>query len=1600
MITSGELKPFKMYSKNTKFLIPSIKEDTKKGSAIFLLTPGLESSIECMQLPYVVNRRMFESYYIEKGIHYLISADKKPVPVSESALSAKKRNSFKDSMFGIPELRKYPLNDESHVRDAVKKFNYVDAEHEKELAMNINKAITRFEIKDLKVGEENRFKKYLPAVEEVEEDMNLYENDVFQYQYSPEYKSNRFGIINNKECFYIANDTITEALSRYDTKIKRIIYADRIRNNNLIKDIYTRITEELPFIRYTKYNLDQYKGRNLFVDTSYYNKAFLENNDFNMDRGVDLYLDFMDRLLDDSRLKKYTKKTVFIPVEGWGLKLANEYNDIMDVRNNINPISVIYRCAKKNKFDELRKVFGRYNVIFVGASGYFRMDFATFERKYLNKFVLNINTILSRQPIQDEERINGDSKEAIATMIYNNIQSNTGISFKKNFVGSAGDFKMKSGDTISSRNSFATAPEDYDDDDEDEDSEEVSASKDYLAMAIDDIADSTSSLDELEIDPDLANNIARIIDDIASEKGSNGIDISAARASRISRLDADFVNKGMVHGVKVIDLLKDADATKTDETIKETALPIHSINDEWQHMKFMNFEKHYNLDADIVAILRFFSSRTYPVSVVRMDVEDTSNSENFINTWTVVFEDVNGTRFTMKFDVPKFVEGTRFMRLRGNDKTINGQLMNIPVVKTDQDTCQITSNYNKIFIRPYGSSAGKSNVAADRLMKAIMKYQGNEIKYDVGDNTKLADKYELPIDYIDLGGQFSKIETPYFIFYFNQDDLYAKYGNDIELAKKGRAMNNEPGVPIGVCKPGIRRVHSQYDDGDIIFTHGSDSQFVASQIAALIGMDVPDFKDLYESFKPATKYRYSKCSILNTEIPLIVVAGYASGLSAIMKKINYRKNKKYNDNSVRFEDSPNYRYDSIYYDAIRFKDATLVYELSYTNSMLFNGLKECPTEDYSIADIDNRAMWTDFLDCFGGRIKADGLDNFFDLMIDPITKRVCSVYGLPDDYVDQLIYANALLSDSKYSRHTDLRSNRFRTNELVAAYTFKCLATAYSDYSIKVKKTGSGIMSMKQSAIIDAILADNTTSDLSTNSDLSYVETANTVSFKGLSGLNCDRSYGIDKRAYDDSMVNVLAMSTGFAGNVGVNRNTTIDMGIESSRGYITGKANSKSNMNVTNTLSISEAIMPMSSTKDDPFRLAMSFIQNSKHGIAGAVGDPCLVTTGADDALPYQAPDVFNYKAKKPGRVLDINDRFMTLRYNDGTTEVIELHPKTYKNSDGGFYLSIKLDVMPGIKVGSTFKELQVLAYDPKSYSPNVGWDNNPTANRGVLGKVAFELTDEGFEDSGLTSAYCSKAMSRKVTVKIDCALDKNTNVYDMVSVGTHVEEGENLLVYQNAFDDDDVNALLRKLTDSNESVSDLGRHPKKAKVTGDIVDIQIYRTCELDELSPTLKKIVSKYEAEIEKDKQFLKEYDKNKAQILRSNYKLENTGKLKNLEDGVLIEFYLEFITDFGAGDKLVVNGGNKCVTSGSIEAGKEAYSAFRPDEPIDLLTSINSNNARMITSNFLIGLCSKAVIELDRQVKGIMGHKVETDIHKYLHPEMIDPKTKEVFDNRKK
>jgi hypothetical protein len=55
----NDLKNLKMYRGTNKLFIPLAKDNNKKGSLIYLLTPNLDSSIDMINSPMVINRNWF-----------------------------------------------------------------------------------------------------------------------------------------------------------------------------------------------------------------------------------------------------------------------------------------------------------------------------------------------------------------------------------------------------------------------------------------------------------------------------------------------------------------------------------------------------------------------------------------------------------------------------------------------------------------------------------------------------------------------------------------------------------------------------------------------------------------------------------------------------------------------------------------------------------------------------------------------------------------------------------------------------------------------------------------------------------------------------------------------------------------------------------------------------------------------------------------------------------------------------------------------------------------------------------------------------------------------------------------------------------------------------------------------------------------------------------------------------------------------------------------------------------------------------------------------------------------------------------------------------
>ena len=1337
-----------------------------------------------------------------------------------------------------------------------------------------------------------------------------------------------------------------------DTRLRKILYKERLRNSKDVKLRLNRIKNECKYIKYTYPTIDKYKNKNIYVDNHIYNKIFTMSETYNRDKAIDLLYALFDRFINNPNYKGYTKKTVLIPVNEWAGDIPT--TSLFEFSKSINPFSMIVRLFKKPK-ENLDKLAGM-DFIFIGNNSWFKMKMEDLDMKNLNLFKTNILKIRNNDIVEDNVP---EDKDDIKTRLISKIEDLTGI--EVNNVSRVQDIdptvpykaEIKDQPKLIVAKGITGADQVIDP------TKIEKPTEDKINQSVENIVDYTKNAEEAEKEMDNSVDLKELILQAKNDQDDT-FKISATRKARMDDLNDKFLKEKIANST-IAELVATEDTPLQSTDLSKN---VETIDDEWANLKKPNFEADYNIDADIVKCLHSLSqNKDVPMSVIDVSMEDRSTSEDSIITYTVHLEDSLGKRHTLRFDMPKIIN-KRFLRLRGNDKIIPGQLINLPIIKTDEDTVQVVSNYNKIFITRYGQ-VGKINQSTNALIRALTKLKENNYKLevkddndiptpskiDLGNNAKISAKYELPAEYVELSKIFNKITTSDGrVYYFNRDELIHKLEE-----KKVKVESDQGFMVIGITK----------DNQSITVPE----EGVSSSLINHLGIH----KYAYTFMKPGARMTYSQASILNSKIPLIVVMAYTAGLTGALNAAGI----EYNLSEKRPTNTKNY---------FRFNDGFLSFNDNYAPdaALLVNGLAVINTQEYSLTDIDTKAMWLDVLDDFGGRNRADGLDSFANLMMDPITVEVCKTYKLPTDYIEVLAYASSLLTTNKFNRHTDITGNRFRTNERLVHFLYKALATSYGMYLREIKNNRKDAkMTMKQSAVIDMALSDVTTSDLSKLSPLLELESANTVTFKGLSGMNSDRSYSLDKRTYDNTMINKLSMSTGFSATVGINRQATINMGIESTKGYIKS-GGELDRMSDANTLSITEALTPFGTTRDDPFRTAMTFIQTSKHGMRTNSQDPLLVTNGADQALPYLTSDTFAHKTKWDAVVEEVNDDYMIIanKSNRSEKEFIDLREKVEKNSDGGFFITIKLDLAKNYKKGQTIKTGEIIAYDKDSYSDKVGV-GNLAYNIGTLTKVAIMHTDKGFEDSAIISQDLSEKMASEIVLQVDVLMDAKDIDIQCVEIGKSLHEGEVIMSYRAALEDQDATDIINKMVSKNtgneskELMDEIGKIKVKSKVTGKLQDIKIYSTIPTSEMSKSLAAFVNKYNAPIDKMKSKLSKLGIDASQYGTSGV-LPAVGKLKHAEGKVLVEFYIKYYDKMSVGDKLVYFSALKGVVKEIFPEGKEPYSEYRPEEKVHSFLPVGSVNARMVTSVLTLGAINKVLIELDRHVKDIMDVKWDPNL----------------------
>lgn len=1275
----------------------------------------------------------------------------------------------------------------------------------------------------------------------------------------------------------------------------------------------------------------------------------------------------------------YENRILYVPLDIW----AAEGKVIGINRENFDhPLSVILRCLYKYPayLDCLKGYTVMLTNMAAGEILKFKIDDDALSENKSKKIYAKMRMLLNKLHITVASDSPDDASEPDADVATQSSDKPSDViteSIKKTVVANV--TKRLTGTQASSSIDTDTTESEKDIiEDEAEDASVASESNDELAEEIADTVNTfiSENPDVLESDParleEMATNevkkkvfAAKFVPERTEKELANILQLDT-KQNQIIEQNVDVLKS------KIIDSTSFEGVIDTDDkNILES--------------KFVNFEKDYaekRYKYDVDKAVAGLSNGSSKVFITNREEVDSSDQFNQKTTVIYTLKDEHGRETTLKLDIPRLIDGN-YIYIGGSRKLIGKQRLFKPIVKTGPDTVQLVTFYNKCFITRYGQTVDSKNT------NLVNYFRNNAKKYDVvfGNSKVYNNKYNTSIDFDTFAKCMSRMTihdgkdgTNEIVFNLTKlkEELSSFDPKDFEFEYDPEKFDTPTSHAFG---------YKRLKDGKIMVLVTSSSETFTDQLLDMLPKEESD--KIRATSKSSGRFMYARMRIMSKFIPLVLFMLFCDGFTEVMRKcdIGYEVFDSVKDFNKVCANGEYHRED---YGLIKLADKVVAYRTFPTeNALLLNGLRGLPMENYTLEELDSKDTYIDMLPLFyASSAMAFNLDQFKDFMIDEKSKEILNDFGLPTDLTQLLFHACKLLKNNQYLLDNNMMNMRIRSSEIIAQEVYQVLTQAYGSYRKTAHKKKPAKISVPQDAVIKALLSTSLVNDDLALNPYYTLESERGVTIKAsvstppgkptitLTGTNRVDGYGMNKRAFDPTMTGVFGITTSADANVGIQRQLTLEPSITSTNGYIECVNNKEDLDSLTNAnlLTGTELTTP-TVLYDDPIRSSMMRGQTTKMLMTEDMS-PLLIGNKSESVIAYHIPDTLVFKAKENGKVVDEKDGVYIVEYTNGKREAFDTNPTILKSTDG---MDIEVQLTPYVSVGQKFKKFQVLASDKRAFTKNTN-DLGASANIGVLVKAAISSSYDIYEDSEPISASLSERLAVNAIEKKDAVLAANTYVEKIVKIGDHVSIGDPLMVFDPDSGDPEVAKFLQEYSKGgniNEALVQTGKSIIKAPVSGEVTEIEIWRTVDMEELSPSLNKIVSDYNKRIDSKRKFLDKY-KNEGDndYYKCNQVMTHTtekvdakfGKIMGIkvDEGVVIRFHIKHRDVIKKGDKVANFCAMKGVTSHVIPKGKEPWSSFRPDEEVSCLIAPLSVSARKTDSIFRFLWGNKVLIEGKRKL----------------------------------
>ena len=525
------------------------------------------------------------------------------------------------------------------------------------------------------------------------------------------------------------------------------------------------------------------------------------------------------------------------------------------------------------------------------------------------------------------------------------------------------------------------------------------------------------------------------------------------------------------------------------------------------------------------------------VGMFLKDFKMTDISDSMNNMYEVVakYEDLNHKQHTVRFSVPK-VDRRGYCYINGGLKVLKKQRITNPICKVSPVRVTLSSDYNKYLVE-------RATTVAHSFINYIDKIvENSEHKIAVIFGTAKLPTQPFPYEFTAIARKYTAFratdpddpKNPWF-FSFNNGDATREYFLNCGFTKKefDEAIDTEDDVKgylVGMYRGHDLTYVYMKMDGSIAIVNGetgttNDGSTFIDLLCEICNLDISHLSE------------WTEFKLLSKSVPTIFALCYRYGLSYML---NYTKCKyAIYDKRARY---PRRQSDVI----IKFKDKVLVIPRApLTYSLLFAGLNNYDLSKVEIEEMDSKDIYFDLLQAKKMSVhNLKGIDNFFDLFVDPITRDVLFRMGEPTEARDLLIRATALLTTEDHPPVSANTNYRFRSYERICTAVYKILANTYSVY--RYRGIGaSNTFSIKDFEITNMVISDQLMEPVDQLNPVNDIKYREEYGHGGAGGRQSTDTFMVEDRQWPEDGVGVIGESsvdngkTGYAGNM--SSNPTID---------------------------------------------------------------------------------------------------------------------------------------------------------------------------------------------------------------------------------------------------------------------------------------------------------------------------------------------------------------------------------------------------------------------------------------------------------------------------